>query len=149
MQETIISGPTCPSMQKKTKKRGNFPHLPAQSAHATMHREVELTKCRLEASSNPAVWRRCDERKQERQKSCRLRRSSGRKEEKRLWRIEKKSENKDEGVAAVLRQLAEVRTEQEAHVSETVMQSSSPLLDEMTKFEWRKLSHSCSVQNNQ
>lgn len=70
MQETIIGGPTRPSMQKQG--RGNSNHLPAQSAHATVHREVELTECGLEASRNPAEWRRCEERKRERQKKLQI-----------------------------------------------------------------------------
>lgn len=51
-----------------------------QSAHAAMHCEVQLTKCRLEASSDPAEWRwieRKNEREKERKKGCRLGRSSG------------------------------------------------------------------------
>lgn len=72
MQETIIKGPTRPSMQKS----GGVGERALQSAHAALH-QVELTECRLEASSDPAEWRRCEERKQERKKSRRLRRSSG------------------------------------------------------------------------
>lgn len=51
MQETIIRGPTCPSMQKHG---GGLGGIPLQSAHAAMHREVELTERRLEASSKPS-----------------------------------------------------------------------------------------------
>lgn len=75
MQETIIRGPTCPQHAKKI--RSGVERIALRGAHAAMHCEVELTECRLEASSNPAEWRRCEERKQERQKRCRLRRSSG------------------------------------------------------------------------
>lgn len=52
MQETIIRGPTCPSMQKHG--GGSLGGIPLQSAHAAMHREVELTERRLEASSKPS-----------------------------------------------------------------------------------------------
>lgn len=64
-----------------------------RSAHAPMHCEVQLTKCRLEASSDPAEWRRWEERKKTERKKERLQIGEEQRVKKQhLWKIVEEKE---------------------------------------------------------